>query len=94
MTEGEESALINWATVTTNVTAFLIGTAVLGAFGGGVFMVIKLPPMLDQILKNQNAILQKQESAKQDYAKVNRRLEIIETSDKNQYQLIFRLLGK
>ncbi len=94
MTENDESTLINWATVTTNVTALLIGSAVLATLGGGTFLIITLPRTLDQVLKNQASIIQGQETLKSDYTRLQRRLEAVENSNKQQDQLIYRMLGK
>lgn len=67
----DPKALINWATVTTNVTGLVLGTAILGMFGGIGYMVFKLPPTLDQILRNQEVI-------KGEYVRLNRRVDDIE----------------
>jgi hypothetical protein len=67
----DSKALINWATVTTNVTGLVLGAAVLGMFGGVGYMVFKLPPTLEQILSNQEVI-------KGEYVRLNRRVDDIE----------------
>lgn len=83
----DNQALINWATVTTNVTGLVLGTAVLGMFGGIGYLVVKLPSTLEQILRNQ-------ESIRTEITRANKRIDSIEFSDKQQQQLIFRLLSR
>lgn len=85
----DSRALVDWATVTTNVTGLVLGAAVLGMFGGIGYMVFKLPPTLDQILRNQEVIKSDYARIINQYSNLNKRVEGIESSDKRQDQIIY-----
>lgn len=83
----EDQRLIDWATVTTNVTGLVLGTAALGVFTGVGYLVIKLPATLDQVIRNQEAM-------KIETTRTNKRIDNVEHSIRQLSEEFYRHLNK
>jgi hypothetical protein len=53
----DDTHLVNWGAVLTNVIGLCLGALALTTFGGVTYMVFKFPSQQDKILKNQEMIM-------------------------------------
>jgi hypothetical protein len=80
----DETALVNWSVVLTNVSGLLIGSSILGILGGVGYMAFTLPQSQAQIIRNQ-------ELARSELTRIGQRVDLLEKSDTRQERDILRL---
>lgn len=87
----DDTHLVNWGAVLTNVIGLCLGALALTAFGGLTYMVFKFPSQQDKILKNQEMIMEEVSGLKARMSQHEARMDRNEQLDGQQNQLMLRL---